>query len=268
MSKNSPKISVVIPLYNKEKAIKKTIESVLKQTFTDFELVIVNDGSKDKSVDIVREIDDSRIRLINKPNGGVSSARNKGIVEAKSDYIAFLDADDHWLPNHLAEINSLINEYGDSCRVFTTNFARRFPDGETFVNRNDLITGRIHNYFKITSKGAIINSSCVAIKKDTLLSIGLFNEKYTHGEDIDLWNRLARKYNVAYTPEVTSVYNITNEGSTLTMNYERESAKDALKGISSNPYDLYSSFKRFLFYHIKRVLNYKPRIKKRQFNNA
>ncbi len=263
MSNNSPRISVVIPLYNKEKTIKKTIESVLRQTSTDFELVIVNDGSTDKSVDIVREIDDSKIRLINKPNGGVSSARNRGIIEAKSNYIAFLDADDHWRPNHLAEINSLINEYGNSCRVFTTNFARRFPDGETFVNRNDLKKGRIHNYFKMVSKGAVIHSSCVTIEKNTLLSIGLFNEKYTHGEDIDLWNRLGRKYGVAYSPEVTSIYSITNEGSVLTMNYKRESAKDALKGVSPNFYDIFLSTKRFVYYWIKRVIKYQPKVTKR-----
>ncbi|MDO5035636.1 MAG: glycosyltransferase family A protein [Porphyromonas sp.] len=262
MDNTHPKISVVIPLYNKEKTIKKTIQSVLDQDFKDFELIVVNDGSKDKSATVVQSIDDSRIRLIDKPNGGVSSARNRGIVEAKSDYIAFLDADDYWLPNHLTEINNLIEEYGDRCSVFTTNFTREFSDGTSFPSRNDLKKGQISNYFKTICKGAIIHSSSVAIKKEALLHIGMFNENYTHGEDIDLWNRLARKYEVAYSPDPSSIYRITNEGSVLTMNYDREAAKNALKGVSTNPHDLYLSCKRYLFYCIKRLINYKPQVRK------
>ena len=89
-------ISVVIPLYNKEKYIKRAIESVLNQTFQKFEIIVVNDGSTDKSAEIVQNIKDPRIRLINQKNAGVSAARNRGIQEAKYEYIAFLDADDFW----------------------------------------------------------------------------------------------------------------------------------------------------------------------------
>lgn len=265
MKNTSPKISVVIPLYNKEKTIKKTIQSVLDQKFTDFELVIVNDGSKDNSVDVVKAIDDPRIRIIDKPNGGVSSARNEGIRQSKSGYIAFLDADDEWLPNHLSDINSLIIEFENCCSVFTTNFSRKFDDGSVLPSRKDLSRGRINNYFKTICKGSIIHSSSVAVKKDALLHVGLFNENYTHGEDIDLWNRLARKFNVAYSPRPSSIYSITNEGSVLTMNYKTESAKDALKGVSLNYYDIKLSTKRYLYYWIKRTIKYKPKVKKERY---
>src|SRR5690606_29446795 len=103
--------SVVIPLYNKERSIKQTVQSVLDQTFTDFEIVIVNDGSTDNSLQVVENIDDQRIRIINKPNGGVSSARNKGINEANFNWIAFLDGDDLWKPNHLEIIRGLIDKF-------------------------------------------------------------------------------------------------------------------------------------------------------------
>lgn len=89
-------ISVVIPLYNKDKQIAKTLYSVLKQTYPNFEVIVVNDGSTDNSLSEVSKISDSRIRLICQENKGVSAARNRGIQEAKSDYIAFLDADDEW----------------------------------------------------------------------------------------------------------------------------------------------------------------------------
>ena len=86
--------SVVIPLYNKELSIINTIQSVLDQTFQNFEIVVVNDGSTDRSVEMVEQFNDPRIRIINKSNGGVSSARNRGIQEAKYELVAFLDADD------------------------------------------------------------------------------------------------------------------------------------------------------------------------------
>jgi len=88
--------SVVIPLYNKERSVKNTIESVLNQTFQDFEVIVVNDGSTDNSLEVVKSFNDERIRIINQKNSGVSSARNRGIKEAKYEWIAFLDADDLW----------------------------------------------------------------------------------------------------------------------------------------------------------------------------
>ena len=94
-------ISVVIPLYNKEKQVAHTLQSVLRQTFQDFEIVIVDDGSTDHSVEEVEKVRDTRIRLVHQQNAGVSAARNRGISEAKYDLIAFLDADDEWKPEYL-----------------------------------------------------------------------------------------------------------------------------------------------------------------------
>src|SRR5690554_5521626 len=95
--------SVVIPLYNKELSISNTIQSVLDQTFQNFEIVIVNDGSTDNSVKEVEKFDDKRIRLIHQENQGVSAARNRGIKEARYEWIAFLDGDDLWEKEHLEE---------------------------------------------------------------------------------------------------------------------------------------------------------------------
>ncbi|MFA6873908.1 MAG: glycosyltransferase family A protein, partial [Bacteroidaceae bacterium] len=114
-------ISVIIPLYNKERYIKRAICSVLNQSFGNFEIVVINDGSTDNSASIVESIDDTRIKLINQKNTGVSAARNKGIAESKYDFIAFLDADDEWKENHLAIIASLIEKY-PLCGVFATSY--------------------------------------------------------------------------------------------------------------------------------------------------
>ncbi|MCH7785011.1 MAG: glycosyltransferase family 2 protein, partial [Bacteroidetes bacterium] len=96
-------ISVIIPLYNKDKFITKTIQSVLNQTFTDFELLIVNDGSTDNSLKIAQSFNDKRLKLISIENSGVSLARNTGIKAAKHNWIALLDADDWWAPTFLEE---------------------------------------------------------------------------------------------------------------------------------------------------------------------
>src|SRR5690606_6751565 len=113
--------SVVIPLYNKELSVRNTINSVLDQTFKEFEIVIVNDGSTDNSVKEVEKFDDKRIRLIHQENKGVSAARNRGIEEAKYEWIAFLDADDLWRENHLEEVVRMINIFPDF-KVYVTSF--------------------------------------------------------------------------------------------------------------------------------------------------
>ena len=107
------KFSIIIPLYNKEKDIEKTISSVLEQTFNDFEIIIVNDGSTDKSEEIVKGIKDERITIFSKKNEGVSSARNFGVKKPNTSFIAFLDGDDYWYPNHLENLFSIISKHPD-----------------------------------------------------------------------------------------------------------------------------------------------------------
>ena len=106
-------ISVVIPLYNKEAIIKKSLESVLTQDYDDFEVVVVNDGSTDKSVEIVKSIQDTRITLIEQENGGPSKARNTGVKNARGEWILFLDADDELLPGALKHFAGLVEAHKD-----------------------------------------------------------------------------------------------------------------------------------------------------------
>ena len=117
----SSKISVVIPLYNKENSIRKTIYSVLQQTYDNFEILVINDGSTDGSLDIIKAIKSDKIRIITQNNSGVSAARNRGITEAQFDWIAFLDGDDLWFENHLTEVTKMITAF-PAKRFFTTSF--------------------------------------------------------------------------------------------------------------------------------------------------
>lgn len=250
-------ISIIIPLYNKEAYIKNTINKVLLQTYQNFELIIVNDGSKDNGPQIAESFSDPRIRLINKENGGVSSARNVGIKEAKYDYIAFLDADDEWLPNHLEEIHKLIVDYGSEANVFVTNFARKYPDGRIIPNRkeDELKQGIITNYFKEALKKAVIHTSCVCVSKNALDIVNGFDERFSNGEDIDLWVRLARKYKISYSPIVTEHYlQDAHNNSKIIKDYSKVAAMHIRLMKCVNRYDFYFNLKRVIKVRIRKFI--------------
>jgi Glycosyltransferases involved in cell wall biogenesis len=203
-------ISIVIPLYNKEKQIQNTLKSVFNQTFQDFEIVIVNDGSTDHSVEVVKQINNSRIRLIEQTNQGVSAARNTGIKEAKYDYIALVDADDEWKPTYLETQLDLINSFPE-CSVFAC--AYEFRRGEKTIQ---LILNRIpfegekgilSNYFEVAScSHPPLWTSAVVAKKEAFLSIGGFPVGIKSGEDLLTWARLAVKYKIAYSLKNLAVF--------------------------------------------------------------
>src|SRR5690606_15825103 len=136
--------SVVIPVYNKELSVTNTINSVLDQTFKEPEVIIVNDGSTDNSLEIVQQSKDDRIRIIDKPTEGVSSARNRVIKEAKYDWICFLDADDLWEDNHLQVLNDMIADYRQY-KVFCTSYIKSNQKIPQTQNNNVVV---IEDYFK------------------------------------------------------------------------------------------------------------------------
>lgn len=205
--------SVVIPLYNKEQSIQNTIQSVLNQSFQDFEIVIVNDGSTDSSASMVEAFTDLRIRLIHQENQGVSAARNKGIKEAKYEWIAFLDSDDLWKENHLEEIVQMMQIFPNE-KVFVSSF--EFSDGRNMYThpRNSRIF-KIENYFKEVLKEHLICTNIIVIHKQCFNEVGYFNEALNRGEDLDLWTRLARKFSIIKSSAITSVYRIEAENRSI-----------------------------------------------------
>ena len=137
--------SIIIPLYDKEHTVLRTIYSVLTQTYSDFEVIVVDDCSRDKGVELLQEkIKDSRIRIVRQENQGVSAARNRGVTEAKHDYIAFLDADDEWLPTYLEKVSEAVNLFPDA-GIFCTPALHR-----------SILTGHGHYYIKEKYRGKIL----------------------------------------------------------------------------------------------------------------
>jgi glycosyltransferase involved in cell wall biosynthesis len=200
---NHPAVSVIMPLYNKEHEIGRAIQSILLQTFTNFEVIVVNDGSTDRGSEIVRSLSDPRIRIIDQTNAGVSTARNKGIAEAQADLIAFLDADDEWEPDFLETIIRLRDQF-PSCDIFATNYSFRRANscGRRAIIRglpHDFKEGILTDYFKLASQSdPPLCSSAVAVRKKDIEAIGGFPMGVFAGEDLLTWARLAVKYDIAY----------------------------------------------------------------------
>lgn len=211
-SENKPFFSVVIPLYNKQSHIKETIETVIAQTFQDFELIVINDGSKDDSAEVVESIKDSRIKLINQENAGVSVARNRGIKEAKAEYIAFLDGDDLWKENHLEVIYRLICKFPDA-GMFSTAYELKQNNKIQSLHFEGLVEkdfdGIIPDYFKTLAFGDNPTwSSVVVIKKEGFNKVGGFPKGVRMGEDLDTWIRIGINYQVCFSSTVTAQYNL------------------------------------------------------------
>lgn len=183
-----PYISVVIPLYNKEKSITMTLNSVLAQTYTDYEIIVVDDGSTDNSLNVaerIRELDSDKIRVIHKENGGVSSARNRGVIEAKGEYVTFLDGDDIWHPDFLKEMVRLIHDYPHKS-IYGLECQYVYSDEIPKDDRDDYYRGELH--WDRTTMIPSGSSSCV--DRNDIIAAGMFDERMTHGEDVDMWWRL------------------------------------------------------------------------------
>jgi glycosyltransferase involved in cell wall biosynthesis len=205
------RISVVIPLYNKRDFIEDTINSVFSQTVQPFEILIIDDGSTDGSYEKVISLNLPVVRLIRQQNSGVSGARNRGIEEAKGDWIAFLDADDIWLPEFLKKMMELHQRFLD-CNVLSSTYFL-----EDFIGRRDEIVlknipfngreGILTNYFQVAANShPPVCSSAVVVRKESLLNINGFPVGTESGEDLLTWTFLAINNKIAYTLEPLAVF--------------------------------------------------------------
>ena len=196
---SKPTISVIIPLYNKEREIEGTVRSVLAQTRLPEEIVVVDDGSTDRSAEIVRKIASPLVRLIPQANAGECAARNRAIAEARSEYVALLDADDEWEPGFLAEIESLIGEF-PGCGVYCTGFTIVSHDGRFPAPGLDR-RGIVENFFRDSAHRYIAIPSASCIPRTVFDTVGGFPEGMKIAGDLYMWIKIGRHYRVCYSPE-------------------------------------------------------------------
>jgi len=243
--------SVIVPLYNKEKYIRRTIISILNQTYGNFEIIVINDGSTDNSLSIVKSIKDKRIKIYSRKHEGVSCTRNFGIKKAVGEYIAFLDADDEWDKNFLQEILNLQHKY-PKFKFFATAFKILYSDSKCvrkleirslpykkdfFVVRNSLKSIAENNFF--------MHIGSVVVKKDVFKKIGFFlpskpikKKEIILFENFNLYLRILEKYKMVYSRRVLCIYQ-KNKNTSTTLETRH------------NTIMRYEFFERQLFHYLK-----------------
>ena len=214
-----PLVSVVITAYNVEPFIVKSIESALGQTYSNLEIIVVDDGSKDGTDKAVEQFGDPRVRLIRKENGGCASARNAGVEVSRGDFISFLDGDDFWLPNKIERELKCIESHPHADLVFSLSLIVD-EQGES-LGILKFNTQRSFSFEDLLVENPVGNGSAVLIKKETLDQVGLFDESLPASSDTDMWLRIAKLKNENFIclPQIFTCYR--RRSSQTTSDYRR-----------------------------------------------
>ncbi len=215
---NTPTFTAVIPLYNKREWAVRAVRSAAGQSFAPVEVLVVDDGSTDGGGDVVEQLGLPLVRVIRQVNAGVSAARNRGIAEAKGEYVAFLDADDWWDEDFLHHIANLTRHW-PGCGIYSTGFWIHRRNG-VYINEHSIkISGVVKDYFRTAFGVNITWTGSLAIPRSVFDDVGGFPEGMARGQDLYMWTKVAVKYPVCYTPTRMSNYNL------LTVNNSRTGYK-------------------------------------------
>jgi len=221
-------VSVIIPTYNRKHVIMHAIQSVMNQTFKDFEIIVVDDGSTDETKAYLESLY-LPITIISKENGGVSSARNEGIKKAQGKYIAFLDSDDSWLSEKLKAQIEYLESNPSISLVYTDEYIE--VNGEllpkTRFQRAD-VGDDIKNNFLLSGfvQRTPIHTSAVMVKKSVLDEVGCFNQTLKIHEDSELWNRISMKYKFGYIDVPLAIFRYKDGVDHLMKDFHSEKSKE------------------------------------------
>jgi glycosyltransferase involved in cell wall biosynthesis len=212
-----PTISVIIPAYNSEQTIKETVESVLNQTFTDFELIVVDDSSQDGTLKIVSQIQDPRLQVFSYPHAGGAVSRNRGFSQSSGEFIAFLDSDDLWLPDKLEVQLKALQENPQAAVAYS--WLDCVDESGNFVRQGSHRTENGDIFAKLYLVPFVESGSNPLIRRQALLDVGCFDESLTAGQDYDLYLRLAARYHFVAVPSTKVLYRIRSNS--MTANFRR-----------------------------------------------
>ncbi|MGK7872356.1 MAG: glycosyltransferase [Xenococcaceae cyanobacterium] len=232
-----PLISVIIPAFNAEKTIRETTQSVLDQTFSDFEVIVINDGSSDATAEIVSQFNDSRIKIFSHTNAGLAKSRNWGIANSIGKYLAFLDADDLWTPDKLEAQFRALEENSQAAVAYSwTNY---IDENGKFLYPGSYTASEGNVYDQLLLNNFLENGSNPLIRRDAIEQVGVFDESLIAAEDWDLWLRFASQYQFICVPIPQVLYRQPiNSLSADVVRQERESLKVIQKNFAQAPASL------------------------------
>ncbi len=202
-----PVVSVIIPVYNRAGFLKEALESAKNQSFKNMEIIVVDDGSTDETVEFLRK--DRGIRVVRQERGGNASARNRGLKEARGRYIGFLDSDDKWLPEKTAAQVRFLEDHPDFAFVYSGTCL--IDEHGQVIGERRLQPNEKTTYECLFEKNRIISFSVTLIRRSCLDAAGWLDEHLPQSTDYDLWLRLARRYPFAYLDGIFTHYRVHDE---------------------------------------------------------
>jgi glycosyltransferase involved in cell wall biosynthesis len=214
-------ISVIIPAYNAEHTILETIKSVQQQTFTDFELIVINDGSTDRTLELLQNIKDERLNIFSYKNGGLPVARNRGISHATGEFIAFLDADDLWTPDKLELQLAALQQHPEAGVAYSWTY-NMSEKQELLYPVEPLFEGNV--YADLLLWNFLSNGSNPLIRTQAIESVGEFCPEFKSAEDWDYWLRLAGNWSFALVPKHHVLYRRSSSSMSSKLDVMKEEA--------------------------------------------
>ena len=231
-----PKISIVIPAYNAEQTILETIKSVQQQTFTDFELIVINDGSKDRTLELLQNVKDERLKIFSYENGGVSVARNRGFSHTTGEFIAFLDADDLWTSDKLELQLAALKQHPEAGIAYSWTY-NMSETGALIHPVEPVFSGNV--YANLLLWNFISNGSNPLIRRQAIESVGEFDSSFSYCADLDFYLRLAARYLFVVVPKHQVLYRLSSGSMSSKLNTTKEEAIRAIeKAFGSAPPEL------------------------------
>jgi len=250
-----PTISVVIPVYNGETTIRETIESVLNQTFQDFELIIINDGSQDATLEIVDHFQDPRIKVFSYQNAGLAASRNRGISHTKSEFISFIDADDLWTADKLeAQLRALQENPTAAVAYSWTDYIN---ESSQFLRPGGHISANGDVYAKLLVVDFLENGSNPLIRRQALIEVGGFDESLNAGEDWDILLRLAARYHFVAVPSPQILYRLSTNSMSANVVRQEAACLQVLKRAYKQAPESLQHLKRDSFANLYKYLTFK-----------
>ncbi len=222
-----PSVSIIVPVYNGASTIRETLNSVLQQSVEDLELIVVDDGSTDNTLEVAASFDDPRLSVFSYPNAGVSTTRNRGVTHASADYVSFLDADDLWTPDKLArQLDALESSQKAAVAYSWTDYIDQTGQ---FIAHDQQVTFSGDVYGELLRRDFLESASNATIRRQAFLAVGGFDSSLSGAADWDFFLRLAKCYDFVAVPSLGVLYRISNSSMSANLSMQEQECIEVIE---------------------------------------